>query len=128
MTPGFERTLLVAAGGVVGCVARYWLDGTVQRLVGPGFPAGTLVVNILGSLVIGLVMTLSIERGLLEDNLRILLTTGFCGGFTTMSTFSYETVALVREGERLLAFGNVAGTLIACMSAVWVGSVLGRSL
>jgi len=128
MTPGFERTLLVAVGGLLGSVARYSLDGTVQRLVGPGFPAGTLVVNILGSLVIGLVMTLSIERGLLDDNLRILLTTGFCGGFTTMSTFSYETLALARAGEQLLAFGNVAVTLIACLGAVWAGSVLGRSL
>jgi CrcB protein len=128
VTPGFERTLLVAVGGLLGSVARYWLDGTVQRLVGPGFPAGTLVVNISGSLVIGLVMTLSIERGLLDDNLRILLTTGFCGGFTTMSTFSYETLALARAGEQLLAFGNVAVTLIACFCAVWAGSVLGRSL
>ena len=128
MTPGFQRTLLVALGGVVGCIARYWLGGAVQQLGDHNFPTGTLAVNILGSLVIGLVMTLSIERGIVGEDLRILLTTGFCGGFTTMSTFSYETLALLRNGERLLALGNVGGTLVACIGAAWTGSVLARVL
>ena len=96
MTPDTKRLLLVAGGGLIGCVARYWLAGVVQRLGDHGFPSGTLAVNILGSLVIGIVMTLSLERGLVDESLRILLTTGFCGGFTTMSTFSYETFALLR--------------------------------
>ena len=128
MTPGLQRTLLVALGGVVGCVARYWIGGAVQRLGDHGFPTGTLAVNVLGSLVIGLVMTLSLERGAIDEDLRILLTTGFCGGFTTMSTFSYETLALLRDGERLLALGNVGATLAACIGAAWTGSVLGRAL
>jgi hypothetical protein len=71
--------LLVAIGGLVGCVARYWLAGIVQRLGDHGFPMGTLAVNVLGSLVIGLVMTLSLERGLVDEDIRILLTTGFAG-------------------------------------------------
>ena len=117
-----HRYVLVAIGGLVGSVARYWLSGVVQNLTDHGFPSGTLAVNILGSFVIGLVMTLSLERGLLDDDLRILLATGFCGGFTTMSTFSYETLALLRDGEQLLALGNVGATFAACLGAVWVGS------
>jgi CrcB protein len=119
---------LVALGGLVGSVARYWLAGLVQNLADSGFPSGTLAVNVAGSFVIGLVMALSLERGLIDDDLRILLATGFCGGFTTMSTFSYETLFLVRDGERLLALGNVGLTLAACFGATWIGAVVARLL
>jgi fluoride exporter len=128
MTTGSYRMLLVALGGLVGCVARYWLSGVVQRLGDHGFPSGTLVVNILGSLVIGVVMSLSLERGLVDEGLRILLTTGFCGGFTTMSTFSYETFVLLRDGEHLLAIANTGVTFAACLGAVWLGSIIARAL
>ena len=123
-----QRFLLVALGGLVGCLARYWLAGVVQRLGDHGFPSGTLAVNILGSLVIGVVMTLSLERGLVDERFRILLTTGFCGGFTTMSTFSYETFALLQGGEQLLAIANTGVTFAACLGAVWLGSVIARAL
>jgi len=128
MSLPLPRAALVALGGLAGCVARYWLAGAVQNLTDHGFPSGTLTVNILGSFLIGLVMTLSLERGLVNDDLRILLTTGFCGGFTTMSTFSYETLALLREGEQLLALGNVSATFAACVGAVWLGSIGARLL
>jgi fluoride exporter len=122
-----HRYAFVAAGGLGGCLGRYWLAGAVQQ-VGFEFPAGTLAVNILGSVVIGVVMTLSLDRGLIDAELRILLTTGFCGGFTTMSTFSYETIALLRSGENWLAFGNFAATNTACFAAVWLGGVVARLL
>ena len=128
MTENSQRFFLVALGGLVGCIARYWLAGVVQRLGNHGFPSGTLAVNIVGSLVIGIVMTLSLERGLVDDRLRILLTTGFCGGFTTMSTFSYETFALLRDGEHLLAIANTGVTFAACLGAVWLGSIIARAL
>jgi len=121
------RTALVAVGGLVGSVARYWLSGAVQELTGHVFPSGTLVVNIVGSFVLGVVMALSLDRGLLDDELRILLSTGFCGGFTTMSTFSYETFALLRDGERVLALANVCATLGVCLAAAWLGNVVARA-
>jgi CrcB protein len=120
------RTLLVALGGLLGSVARYWLSGVVQRASGGDFPLGTLAVNIVGSFVVGLVMALSLERGMMQANVRILLTIGLCGGFTTMSTFSYETVALLRDGEVMLALSNVATTVGSCVAAAWVGLAVGR--
>jgi fluoride exporter len=128
VTLPFTPSVLIAIGGLVGSLARYWLSGAAQTLTGAGFPSGTLVVNVLGSFVIGLVMALSLDRGVIDDDLRILLTTGFCGGFTTMSTFSYETLALLRDGEQLLALGNVGVTLAACLGAVWFGSLVARLL
>ena len=122
------RTAFIALGGLIGSVARYWLAGLVQRAVGAGFPAGTLTVNILGSFVIGVVMALALERGMMGENTRLLLTAGFCGGFTTMSTFSYETLALVEAGQATLALANVAASVIVCIGAVWVGLLVGRAV
>jgi CrcB protein len=123
----WSRTLLVALGGVLGCILRYWLAGIVQRYTDTSvFPTGTLAVNVIGSFVVGLVMSLSLERGLIGDQSRILLTTGFCGGFTTMSTFSYETVRLMQDGEGLLALANTSLTVVVCFVAVWIGIAAGR--
>jgi CrcB protein len=123
-----NRALLVGVGGMVGSLARYWIGGAVQELAGSTFPFGTLVVNLLGSLIIGVVVTLSLERGMISAETRLLLATGFCGGFTTMSTFSYETLALIADGERLQAMANIGGSLLGCIGAVWVGLVLGRMM
>lgn len=123
-----NRTILVAIGGLVGSVGRYWIAGWAQGLNGSQFPVGTLTVNVLGSFVIGVLMTLSLERDLISAEARILLTTGFCGGFTTMSTFSYETVALLREGSGGGGVLNIGLTLAACLTSVWLGNVVGRIL
>ena len=122
------RTLLVAIGGVCGCVGRYWMSGAAQRLNGTGFPVGTLSVNLLGSFILGLVMVLSIERGVINANVRTLLTIGFCGGFTTMSTFSFETYALLRDGSTLVALYNIGSTVGGCLAAVWLAAALARWL
>ena len=112
----------------MGSVARYWLAGGVQSFNASEFPVGTLAVNILGSFILGLVMTLSLERGLIGPEVRILLGTGFCGGFTTMSTFSYETFALWQFGNPGGALANIGLTLATCLTGVWLGSIVGRIL
>lgn len=122
------RAVLVGLGGLFGSLARYWLAGVVQAFTDSGFPYGTLTVNLLGSFVVGLVTVLSLERGLLNAEMRLLVAVGVCGGFTTMSTFSYETVALLRDGQVLPAMVNLSATIVVCLFAVWLGALLGRLL
>ncbi|MGH7855901.1 MAG: fluoride efflux transporter CrcB [Candidatus Binatia bacterium] len=126
MPESILRALLVGAGGFLGSVGRYGLGRVVQRLGGADFPYGTLAVNVLGSFVIGLVVTLSLERGLVNATLRLFLTVGICGGFTTMSTFSYETLSLLGQGSTGAALGNVSATIILCLAGTWLGAAAGR--
>jgi CrcB protein len=118
------RLAVVALGGLVGSVARFWLAGVVQRVDGSDFPFGTLAVNVLGSFTIGVVMAL--ERGVVGPTTRLFLTVGFCGGYTTMSTFGYETFALLREGQAAFALANIAASLGGSLIAVWLGYMVGR--
>lgn len=120
------HSVLVAIGGVVGCLCRFWLSVWVQNATGGVFPTGTLTVNIIGSFILGLVMTLAIVRELLSPELRIMLSVGFCGGFTTMSSFSYETLLLLESGYTGTALLNIALSIVACLTAVWLGSLAGR--
>lgn len=123
-----REAVLVGLGGMVGSLARYGMAGAVQTLSGWTFPYGTLSVNLLGSLIIGVVASLALERGALSPEMRLLLATGFCGGFTTMSTFSYETLALISDGETLPALANVGASVIGCVAAVWLGQTIGRMI
>lgn len=120
------RAILVGVGGLGGSMARYWVAGLVQDLAGSAFPWGTWTVNVSGSFLIGLVMTLALERNLIGAEVRVLLTVGFLGGFTTMSTFSFETLALLRDGGFVAAVANVAVTVGACLPAAWLGAAAGR--
>ena len=118
--------MLVGSGGFLGSLLRYWLAGAVQQWADSGFPYGTLAVNLVGSFVIGLVITLSLERGIVGADARTFLTVGLCGGFTTMSALSYETLALLRAGEMVAAGTNALGSVVACVVAVWLGTAVGR--
>jgi fluoride exporter len=118
--------LLVFLGGGIGATARYWLQGIVYRFTGAGFPYGTLAVNILGCLCIGLLMAVFEERFVVNPSLRTFLTIGILGGFTTFSSFSFETLALLRDGELLLGCANVAVSVLTCLIASWVGMVIGE--
>ena len=122
------RPLLVGLGGLIGSLGRYWLAGLVQRLNGTDLPVGTLAVNVLGSFVVAVVMALALERGSVGAQARLFLAVGICGGFTTMSTFSYETLALLRDGQTVFALVNVAATVGASLAAAWLGYALGRVL
>ncbi|MBI4535194.1 MAG: fluoride efflux transporter CrcB [Ignavibacteriae bacterium] len=118
--------VLVFIGGGIGATARYWLQGIVYRNVGASFPYGTLAVNVLGCFLIGVMMTFFEERFLVDASLRTLLTIGILGGFTTFSTFSFETMVLLKEGSYLLGFANVAVSLVSCLVATWLGMVVGK--
>ena len=115
--------LYLALGGVAGTFARYGLQGLVQPS-GGAFPVGTLVVNVVGALLLGFLMRYLLASGVLGPELRAGLTIGFCGAFTTMSTFSYETVALLSGGElwraALYVFGTVGGGLAAAFAGIHI--------
>ena len=115
--------LLVALGGALGSVLRFWLSGLVASQVGTTFPWGTFVVNVSGSFVIGFYATLTAPDGRVfaSQDARQFVMTGICGGYTTFSSFSLQTLNLVRDDEWLQAGGNVAGSVAACLVAVWLG-------
>jgi CrcB protein len=122
--------LLVALGGAIGSVARAWVSVMAVRLVGAGFPWGTMLINILGSLVIGIVAAtaLSPTRTLVTQEVRIFLMVGICGGFTTFSSFSLQTFELLREGRAGAALANVALSVVLCGVATAAGYIGGTTL
>jgi len=118
----------VVVGGALGSVLRYLVSGWVQAWSGGLFPAGTLAVNIAGSFVIGLVLGMGAGRFLLPPEWRLFLTTGLCGGLTTFSTFSFETLALLEDRQWLPAALNIALNLALCGAATFAGLSAGRAL
>ena len=120
--------ILVFLGGGIGASARYWMQGAVHRMAGAGFPYGTLAVNVLGSLLIGVLLSLFEERFVVNSSLRVFLTIGILGGFTTFSSFSYETIALLRDGSFGLSLWNIGSSIVLCLGATWLGMVLGKLL
>lgn len=120
------RLGLIGIAGAVGSIARYWIAGVLLPWTRDGFPWGTLSVNVAGSLLIGVVIAAAIERQWLSPDLRIALAAGFCGGFTTMSSFSFEMLALLEQGAVGLAFGYAVLTVGVCLAATWTGIALVR--
>ena len=118
--------LLIAGAGALGALSRYALSGSVYALLGQGFAWGTLVVNILGSLAIGLVMQLGLATDIFSPNVRTALTVGFLGAFTTFSTFSYETVSMIQDGAWAQAGLNILLNVAVCLVAVLAGLYLGK--
>lgn len=118
--------ILAGIGGFIGSAGRYALSGVVHRILPAGFPWGTLVVNVLGCFVIGILGGLSEERGLLTADTRTFLMIGVLGGFTTFSSFGFETLQLLRDGQLATAFGNVALQLILGLVAAWIGFAIAR--
>ncbi|MCP5150115.1 MAG: fluoride efflux transporter CrcB [Ectothiorhodospiraceae bacterium] len=121
-------TLSIAAGGALGALARYWVSTAVYALLGRGFPYGTLVVNVVGSAAMGFLYVMVLERTDLGPAWRGALLVGFLGAFTTFSSFSLETLALLENGMRLRAAGNVVASVLLCLLACWVGLVIARRL
>ncbi|HET6565160.1 MAG TPA: fluoride efflux transporter CrcB [Xanthomonadales bacterium] len=122
------KILAVALGGAFGASLRYLVAATTHGLLGHAFPYGTLLVNTLGSLLIGYLVVLLPDAGSQGSMLRLLLITGLLGGFTTYSAFSIETLTLLQEGQLLKAGLNIALTLFSCLLAVWIGFLLARAV
>lgn len=115
--------LWVALGGALGSVARYWASTLAVAAFGTAFPWGTLIVNVFGSFVIGVVgaMAAPETRWTVSDDVRVFVMVGVCGGFTTFSSFSLQTYALLLEGEVLRAVANTVLSVTLCLLAVWAG-------
>jgi fluoride exporter len=123
-----SRYVMIAVGGAFGAIARYALGGLVQTWAGARFPYGTLVVNISGCLVMGVVMTLLTERGVVHPNWRFLVPVGFIGAYTTFSTFEYETFRALEQGAWLIGLGNVVISVIVGFISVAVGVMATRQV
>lgn len=120
------RYLLVVIGGGAGALARYVAASAIMTRFGGRFPLGTLVINVTGSFLIGYLMTLLTERFDLDPNWRLLLVVGFLGGYTTFSSFEWETYTALREGAGWAAALNVVSSVVAGYAAVWLGVLAAR--
>jgi fluoride exporter len=119
---------LLAVGGITGTIARYLLAGFIYSVLGTRFPYGTLTVNLLGCFIVGFLAAITESKFLLGPNLRLLLMIGFCGAFTTFSTFILETSNLIRDGETLRAFMNILLSVIAGFIIFRVGFFIGDAV
>ena len=122
------QIVLVGIGGAVGAIARLLLGGAVQRAMPGAFPYGTFVVNVVGCLAFGLLAGLAIGRLPLGPGARAFLFVGVLGGFTTFSSFGYESFELLRDGRGVQAATNIAGQVVLGILALWGGLVVGRAL
>lgn len=123
-----QRFLLVCLGGAVGTGARYQLASWVARVYGPDFPRGTVLINVTGSFLIALIMELSLTTGALPEDVRLVLTTGMMGGYTTYSSFNYETLRLAEGGSLGLAALNIGLTVVGCLVSGVLGLLAARGL
>jgi fluoride exporter len=118
----------IAFGAAVGGVSRYYLSAAVQHRMGSSFPWGTLVINVTGSLVLGFVMRYAISTPSVSVEMRALLTTGFCGGYTTFSTYSYETAALIEDGQLGRAGTYALASVLLALAGTFGGFALAREV
>ena len=123
--------LWVALGGALGSVSRYWVNGLISTNFGTSFPWGTLTINVTGSFVIGILAAVASPEGRMDSQSRMFATQflmiGICGGYTTFSSFSLQTLNLLRDRQWLYAGGNIILSVVLCMIAVWLGYLLGAT-
>ena len=122
------KYLIVALGGALGSMLRFWAGGYVSSRLGTRFPYGTFVINLTASFLIGFVMTLLAERTHWSPNWRYLIPLGFIGGYSTFSTFEYETFRVFQDGEFLIVGFNIIGSVALGFLSVWLGVITGRTI
>ena len=118
----------ISLGAVIGANARYFLSRWVTRHMDAAFPFGTLLINVTGSLVLGFFMIWTTERVLADPRWRLLIAIGFCGSYTTFSSYAFETMAYFEQGHWTLLAGNVIANNLLCLAAVLAGAALARAL
>jgi CrcB protein len=120
--------LVISLGAIVGANARYWLSRYSAQALGPVFPYGTLIINVMGSVIVGFFLVWTSERVLVDPRWRLLVVIGFCGSFTTFSSYAFETMAYFEQGQWLLMFSNVLSNNLMCLAAALAGMALARVL
>lgn len=122
--------LWIGLGSALGGIARYWMSGAIARAIGETFPWGTLIVNVAGSFIIGFLAILTAPDGriFVGSTTRLALMAGFCGGYTTFSSFSLQTLNLLSDGEYLYAGANIVLSVVVCLVAVWAGAAAANGL
>ena len=120
------QVIAIAAGGALGALLRYWVSISVHALLGRGFPYGTLAVNVIGSLLMGYLFVLFLERLAVDGVWRAAILIGLLGAFTTFSTFSIETINLIEQGAFARALLNMLLSVTLCVAAAWLGVLWGR--
>ena len=120
--------LVISLGGILGANSRYLLANWAAQRLGAGFPYGTFIINISGAFVLGLFMAFLQDRAFIHAQYRLFFATGFCGAYTTFSTFTYESLRLFQDGSFLLGFTNLFGSVVLGMLGVAVGFLLGRMI
>ena len=123
-----NEILVISLGAILGANARWVISRYAARILGPVFPYGTLVINVSGSFVVGFFMIWATERVLLDPRWRLLVVVGFCGAFTTFSSFAFETMAYFEQGQWLLMSANFLSNNLLCLAAVLAGMALARAL
>src|SRR5207248_10628810 len=120
--------IVVSLGAIVGANLRYILSRYAAKVLGPVFPYGTLIINITGSFIVGWFMIWTTERVLVDPRWRLLVVVGFCGGFTTFSSYAFESMAYFEQGQWLLMFTNILSNNLLCLAGALTGMTLARVL
>ena len=120
--------LVISIGAILGANARWIISRYAARVLGPMFPYGTLFINVTGSFIVGFFMIWATERVLLDPRWRLLIVVGFCGAFTTFSSYAFETMSYFEQGQWLLMFANFASNNLLCLGAALAGMALARAV
>ncbi|MGL4571077.1 MAG: fluoride efflux transporter CrcB [Clostridium sp.] len=121
-----QLVAIVGCGGFIGAALRYLISVNAAKIFGADFPYGTLIANVLGAIIIGFVMKISLDTAIVSPNTKLFLTTGMMGGLTTFSTFSYETITMLNSGEYILGAFNLGLNVVLSFVGVIIGMALAR--